>query len=248
MLAPSTLAPPPPGLLDGASLFLDFDGTLVALAPRPDAVVVAPELRTLLHRVGAALGGRVAIVSGRSVEQVDAFLGDAIADWAVVGSHGAEIRERGGAVTRPDRPHALDAAERAFRDRFGDTDGVVIEVKSLGVAIHYRLAPAVEDEARALVERFAGEEGLAVQHGKMMAELRMPGHDKGTAIRSLATRAPFAETRPVFAGDDLTDEAGFAAVAELGGAGVLVGPDRETAARYRLDDVAAVLRWLEALA
>ncbi|WP_242117172.1 trehalose-phosphatase [Sphingomonas lacusdianchii] len=244
-MAYQDLPPPPAGLLDDAGLFLDFDGTLVELADRPDGVVVGDDLRVLLHRLAQRMGGRVAIVSGRSVEQIDGFLGQTIADYAVVGSHGAEIRPAGGTTLLPDRPASLTAAERAFKDRFGDDPRIVIEIKTLGVAIHYRGAPEVEQEAHALVDAFAQRDGLTMQAGKMMIELRMDGHDKGTAIATLCESAPFAGHAPIFVGDDLTDEPGMLVAAHHGGAGILIGPMRDTAATYRLDDVASFLGWLE---
>ncbi|MDJ0277233.1 trehalose-phosphatase [Sphingomonas sp. 2R-10] len=244
-MAHQDLPPPPAGLLDDAGLFLDFDGTLVDLADRPEGVVVGDRLRALLARLPDRLDGRVAIVSGRSVAQIDGFLGDTIARFAVVGSHGAEIRPAGGTTLLPDRPASLAAAERAFADRFGDDPRVVIESKTLGVAIHYRGAPEVEQEAHALVDAFAQRDGLTAQGGKMMIELRMDGHDKGTAIATLCEGPPFAGHAPVFVGDDLTDEPGMVVAAHHGGVGILIGPMRDTAAAYRLDDVAAFLDWLE---
>ncbi|WP_260599540.1 trehalose-phosphatase [Sphingomonas endolithica] len=239
------LPEPPSALLDDASLFLDFDGTLVELADRPDAVHVDAALATLLTRLRVRLEGRVAIVSGRSIAQIDGFLGAALDGIAVVGSHGAEIRTAGDDVVRPERPATMLEAERAFGERFGGNRGVVIEVKSLGVAIHYRLAPEIEEEAMALVASFAAQDGLAVQHGKMMSELRVAGHDKGTAIMALAETAPFAGHMPVFAGDDLTDETGFVACAHAGGGGILIGAARATAGTWRVADVPQFRNWLE---
>ncbi len=248
-VSPSMVHPdlplPPADLLDGAGLFLDFDGTLVELADRPDDVVVGDTLHRLLLRLAERLDGRVAIVSGRSIAQIDGFLGQTLKDFAVVGSHGAEIRRAGEATLLPDRPAALLAAERAFAGRFGEDDRVVIEVKTLGVAIHYRNAPEFEQEAHAMVDAFAARDGLTSQAGKMMIELRMAGHDKGTAIATLCEAAPFAGHPPVFVGDDLTDEPGMVVAAHHGGAGILIGPMRDSAARYRLPDVASFLEWLE---
>jgi trehalose 6-phosphate phosphatase len=242
------LPPPPAMLLDGASLFLDFDGTLVELAERPEAVAVDAALAGLLDRLAERLEGRVVLVSGRSIQQLDGFLEGIGVAIGLVGSHGAETRLAGGAIVRPDRPASLDAAARLFADAFRGRDGVVIEAKSLGVGLHYRLDPTAEDEAHAIAAAFAAANDLEVQHGKMMVELRLPGHDKGSAIAALMARAPFAGHAPVFVGDDLTDEAGFAAAAEHGGAGILVGPARETEARYRLRGVAAVRAWLDGAA
>jgi trehalose 6-phosphate phosphatase len=198
----------------------------------------------LLADLGKRLDGRVALVSGRAIVTLDGFLGGTGAKLGMVGSHGAETRLAGGTIERPERPAVLDRAVALFTDRLGARDGVVIETKPLGVGLHYRLAPDAEPEAHALVEDFARENALEVQHGKMMVELRLPGHDKGSAIVALLARAPFAGHRPVFLGDDLTDEVGFAACAARGGAGILVGEPRDTEARYRLPDVAAVHAFL----
>lgn len=243
--APSLRLPPPPPLAVAThGLLLDFDGTLVGIAARPDEVVVDDALVVLLRRLIATFDGRVALVSGRSVAQIEGFLAKAVPGLAVVGSHGAELQLGGRRIT-PDRPLPLIEAERTLTERFDAEEGVVIEIKTLGVAVHYRMAPEQETEARRIVARFVGKDGLVLQDGKMMIELRAGGYDKGSGIAALLAHAPFTGCIPVFAGDDVTDEAGFAAVAEHGGIGVLVGAERPTAARYRLDDVAAVRAWLE---
>ena len=241
----SHLPEPPTALLENASLLIDFDGTLVELADRPDAIRIDSGLESLLARLRSRLEGRIAIVSGRSIAQIDEFLPSALDGIAVVGSHGAEIRRAGDVVVRPERPATLLEAESAFSDRFGANPGVVIEVKSLGVAIHYRLAPEIEADAIALVTAFAEQHGLAVQRGKMMCELRVAGHDKGGAVMALTQAAPFAGHAPIFVGDDLTDENAFVSCTRAGGAGILIGPARETAARWRIADVARLRAWLE---
>lgn len=247
MTMASTLPPPPVLPATGHALLLDFDGTLVDLVDRPDAVVVDAALVALLQRLMGTFDGRVALVSGRSVAQIHAFLGEAVPGLSVVGSHGAELALRGEQIARH-RPAALDAAEQAFRAAFAGDEGVVIEVKSLGVAAHYRMSPGRAAEALQVAERFAGRDDLVLQEGKMMVELRTGGHDKGSGIAALLAHDGFAGSVPVFAGDDVTDEAGFAAVAAMNGMGVLVGAMRETAAACRLDDVAAVRAWLGKMA
>ena len=247
LMEPNTaalLAPPPAHLADGASLFLDFDGTLVEIAPRPDAVAVDAPLRQLVARLVARFDGRVAIVSGRGAAEIDALFGGL--DCPIVGSHGAELRGVAQAEM-PARPVALDDVAARFQALAETLPGLVVEIKPLGVGLHYRGLPAAEAEARALAEELAGATGLTLQRGKMVFELRAPG-DKGRAIAALMGAMPFAGSRPVFLGDDLTDEPGFATVARLGGAGVLVGPVRGTEAAYRLPDVASALRWLETIA
>lgn len=237
------LDPPDPLSPENFSLLLDFDGTLVDLVDRPDAVVADQHLLALLHRLAGTFEGRIALVSGRSIAQLLNFLGPSFAMGNFVGSHGAELHV-GTQRVAPARPSTLDDAERAMQSAFGGQEGVIVETKSLGVALHYRLAPAAEGRIRAFVTDMAEATGLMIQEGKMMFELRSPGHDKGTGIENLMSRSPFAGTLPIFVGDDITDEAGFATVERLGGFGVLVGTERPTAARYRLENVAAVRTWL----
>ena len=229
------------------SLFLDFDGTLVDLADRPDGVKVTPDLAELLERLELRFDGRLAIVSGRSVAQLAQFFGPFSETLALVGSHGAEVRARGSQLVGPNAPGALrDAADR-FAEAFRDNESILIEVKSLGVAIHYRLDPTAEVAALRLASDFASEHALELQQGKMMVEVRSAGRDKGSGIAALMSMQPFQNSLPLFLGDDLTDEPGFRRCAELGGAGVLVGEPRPTAAQYWLPDVAAVHHWLTEL-
>nr|WP_315382891.1 trehalose-phosphatase [uncultured Sphingomonas sp.] len=241
---PVLLMPPPADLLDTASLFLDFDGTLVELADRPDGVVVAPVLVDLIRALEEKLDGRLALVSGRPAGDLTALFGDHAP--SVVGSHGMEFHWSDGRREQAERPAGLIAALDAMRAFTEAKDGAILEDKPLGAAVHYRLNPALEAEAKALGERLAAEHDLYLQHGKMMVEVRTTGGDKGSAIRTLMADPRFAAGRPVFLGDDVTDEPGFSAVALLGGAGVLVGDPRPTDARYRLDDVSGVLAWLAA--
>lgn len=229
------------------SLFLDFDGTLVDLADRPDTLCVPADVGIRLSQLSVRLDGRIALVSGRSIAQLEALVGPAASEIALVGSHGAEVRLAGSAVAPANRPPALTAAQHLFEQAFADDSDVLIEVKTLGVAVHYRRAPAVESVANDLAARFGSANGLEVQKGKMMVELRVGGQDKGSGIAALMEVAPFSGRRPVFLGDDVTDEAGFERCAALGGAGILVGPPRRTAAQYRLEDVAGVHAWLDAL-
>jgi trehalose 6-phosphate phosphatase len=240
------LAPPPPDLLADASLFLDFDGTLVEIAETPDAVTVDPALAALLGTLAQALDGRLAIVSGRPVAEVRALLAPAAP--AVAGSHGLEMARSGGPVVAPARAAALDVALAAGRTLADAHPGLLVEDKPYGVGLHYRRAPAAAAAAAALADRLAQQHGLVVQHGKMVVELRLPGHDKGSAVRAIMAEPGHGHTRPVFMGDDITDEAGFAAAAALGGVGILVGPYRESAARYRLDGVTDALAWLHTVA
>lgn len=248
MLAPIAPAAPlcdlPPMALSGKSLFFDFDGTLVDLADTPDAVIVDAALIDLLERLAARLPGRMAIISGRAIDQLDRMLGAFAADVAIAGSHGADLRVPGIPHVPAGKPAMLADATAAMRT-FADSYGLLLESKSHGVALHYRLAPAMEPVALATAEEIATRTGLTLQHGKMMVELRAPG-DKGRAIATLLATPAMAGTAPLFFGDDLTDEAGFAAAASAGGAGILIGEMRTSAALYRLPDVAALRAWMAA--
>ena len=244
----SAPAGPPPAIDPArASLFLDFDGTLVDLVDRPDEVIVHAGLVTMLERLALQLDQRIAVVSGRSVAQLDQHLGSISREVALVGSHGAEVRARGGELVGPEPPAILRAAEQRFAEAFMTNERIVIEAKTLGVAIHYRLDQSQEAAAIRLASDFASMHGLDLQNGKMMVEVRVGGHDKGSGVAALMSVAPFAGSAPVFIGDDLTDEPAFRRCIELGGTGILVGAPRPSAAQYRLPDVAAVHVWLAAL-
>lgn len=240
----ATLAPPPP-LVAGNALFLDFDGTLTEIAPHPDEIVVMPGLGKLLTRIADRLDGRVAIISGRSLSQLEHHLGPL--DIAMAGSHGGEFREAGAAepiaLADPIAPHLVDQV-RALASELG---GLLVESKPFSVAIHYRDRPEARERLLECTREIARNAGLALKSGKMVFELVMPGSDKGSAASRFMSLPAFAKGVPVFAGDDITDEDAFAAVTEFGGGGVLVGPMRETAARWRLDSVAQVHAWLGAL-
>jgi trehalose 6-phosphate phosphatase len=236
--------PPPIDLLRGASLFLDFDGTLVELAARPDSILVDERVRGVVRGLGTVLDGRLAIVSGRSVSQIRGFLEEA--SLAISGSHGVELHWADGRRREVAPPDWLPAMIERMEAFGRGQPGVVVEVKPFGVALHYRETPAAEDACHRFAESMATDE-IHIQKGKMMVELRVAG-DKGDAVRTFMRDPAMAGTVPLFIGDDLTDEPAFTAAAELGGAGVLVGDRRDSAARYRLDGVPATLDWLEAAA
>lgn len=237
-------APPLP--LADASIFFDLDGTLIDIAETPDGVDVPAPLLAALGRLADARPGRVAILSGRSLEQLDRLLGPFAARVAVAGSHGAERRLPGEEAGDLPAPAALAAATRALGD-IAEAHGLLLERKTMGSALHYRHAPGREEIAVSAAGVLAARHGLVLQRGKMMVELRAPG-DKGRALAALLDEPSMRGTRPLFFGDDVTDEDGFVAAARAGGAGVLVGPARESAARYRLDDPAAVRDWIHAAA
>ncbi|QUL38968.1 trehalose-phosphatase [Erythrobacter sp. JK5] len=238
---------PPPSLaaLTAAgpiALFLDFDGTLVELAPRPDAIEPRPGLAERLARLGDRLDMRCALVSGRALSDIERHIGPL--PIAAAGSHGTDIRDADG-NTQGEVPSGLPPViERELRE-FATEHDLDYEAKPHGGALHYRSNPACGDVARQFAETLALAHGWTAQHGKCVVELIANGANKGAAVFALMETAAFAGSRPFFIGDDLTDEAGFLACADLGGAGILVGDREPTRARYHLPDVASVHAWLD---
>ncbi len=228
------------------ALFLDLDGVLAPMAPTPDAVLAEPRRTAVLGRLDRTLDGRLAIVSGRTLGEIDRIADGAARSAA--GVHGLERRRRDGAVDRTPASPGVAVALEAFRRFAADRPGVIVEDKAISTGLHYRQSPASAAEALVLATELAETTGLALQPGHMVLELRTPGADKGSALTAFMAEPPFVGAVPIMLGDDLTDEAGFRAAEALGGFGVLVGPYRATAARYGLDDVPAVLDWLEAVA
>lgn len=235
------LPPPPLALLRGAALFLDFDGTLAPIADTPDAVQVDAGLVAMLGRLRDALDGRLAIVSGRAVATLRSL---GFGDFLLAGTHGLEIARPGHAVESPARLPAIDAATCLFEEFCDDKPGLLVERKPLSVGLHFRGAPQWGEAAGDLARRIGAARGLLVQPGKMLFELRPGGADKGSAVHALMTRAPMRGGVPLFIGDDVTDEEGFAAAAALGGSGILVGPQRSTLAAWSLEQVTAVRHYL----
>lgn len=235
-------APPALSMLGNPSLFLDFDGTLVELARHPDDIRPDRRLPDLLSQLAARFGGRVALVSGRTVEDLDRHLGRV--PVAVAGSHGGELRAAGSDAVELRAESIGPDAETAARRLVDAHPGLVLERKRLGFAVHYRAVPDRED----LVVNFARElmqrHRLTTQSGKMVVEFMPEGFDKGQAVAYFLARAPFKGSVPVFLGDDVTDEHGFEAAAAHGGLGVLVGETRPTQATARLPGVAQAQSWL----
>ena len=228
------------------SFFFDIDGTLLDIAARPHEVRVEPGLLQLLQRLHAASGGAVALVSGRTVEDIDALFTPLT--FPVAGQHGTECRGADGSIRRHGPPVAKlgVAAAELLRLTAGHA-GVVLELKGMTLALHYRQAPGLGAFAEREMHRVAAGLGDAfeLQAGKFVFEIKPSGKDKGSAIEEFIAEAPFAGRLPVFIGDDLTDEPGFDVVNHAGGHSVKVGAGG-TRARWHLPDAAAVRRWLEA--
>jgi trehalose 6-phosphate phosphatase len=237
---------PPYATAEDASLFLDIDGTLAEFRRLPEEVVPTPRRTKLLRRLSDRLEGRVAMISGRAMSDMDRITERAVV--AASGVHGLEHRRADGEVEAAPPHPAIAEARSAFEALVQAHPRLFLEDKGLGLVLHYRAAPDLKDIANHAAERLAAETGLALQRGDMMAEVRTPGRNKGHALTAFMAEPPFIGHIPIYIGDDLTDEHAFEAARELGGYGILVGPERQTAARYRLDDVEAVLSWLETLA
>lgn len=233
-----------PVIDESCALFLDFDGTLAELAPQPDAVTVPPELIETLSSLRLRLGGALAVISGRPIEQLDRLL--APLQLPCAGVHGVERRRADARLVR------MELAVQASLDRLAEQadalaarhPGLLVERKPGALALHYRLAPAFEAACINLMERaVADDPTLALLHGKQVIEAKPQAASKGRAIEAYMHEAPFIGRKPLFVGDDVTDEAGFAAVQQLGGCGIKVGGGA-TQARLRVADPATLRAWL----
>ena len=240
---PDRLAQPPPLTRDHA-VFLDLDGTLAGFESTPGGVGPQPRRTAILKRLVASMDGAVAIVSGRTLAEIDHILERAVGPAAGGSRAGAAHGRRPVAELRA-QPLTCRERRSGSRPLVEGDDGLLLEDKGHSVALHYRRTQAQAQVVRAAARRLAAETGLVLQEGDMVCELRSPGADKGSSLEAFLQEPPFAGRRPVAVGDDLTDEHAFEAAARLGGYGLLVGAPRESAARYGLKDVEAVLAWLE---
>ncbi len=216
-----------------AALLLDLDGTLLDIAPTPDSVQVPPALPDTLRRLSTRLGGALAIISGRTVAEVDALLGAAAP--AVAGEHGGALRRAPGtALERPDLPAAPQAWRDAAQRLVAAHQGALLEHKPRGFVVHYRLAPEAGPTLHAaLAALLADQASFDLMPAHMAWEVRPRGADKGTAVAALLRAAPFAGRLPVFIGDDVTDRDAIAAAIAQGGTGMLVADAFGTPAGVR---------------
>jgi trehalose 6-phosphate phosphatase len=235
---------PKPLSLRECALFLDLDGTLAPIAARPQDVRPDPRRTDVLERLSEALGGRLAVVTGRTLADVDRILEGRVT--AVAAVHGLVRRDSAGGLHEVTPHPMLREAAEGFRTFAARDSGLLVEEKGLSVALHFRLARPCAQAARTLARKLAAETGLTLQDGDMVEELRTPGPTKADSVRAFMAEPPFRGASPVFMGDDSTDEDGFAAAHALHGSGILVGAPRPTGAKYRLADVEAALAWLEA--
>lgn len=236
---------PPPLPTDTVTVFLDLDGVLAPLAPTPEAVGPDSERSRILSELIQRLDHRVAVISGRTLSEIDRILEGRA--QSASGIHGLEWRLTQGQVFRTPADAAIQVVIQSLYEFAAEHPGVLVEDKGMSAGLHYRLAPEVEDQAHALAQRLCAETGLELQPGALVLELKTPGSNKGLALENFMQHQPFAAGVPIMIGDDLTDEYGFEAAEKQGGFGILVGPERQTSARYRLEDVADVLNWLDQL-
>ncbi len=225
------------------ALFLDFDGTLVELAASPDAIRVPVGLPDLLKGLVERFDGAVAILTGRALDDLDGHLPGFACSAA--GQHGAERRLRPGRRALVAEVPALAATRRGIEDFRAAHPALFVEDKGASIALHYRAEPVMREAVLALADRAAAAAGGALERidGKFVCELRPAGSNKGAALAAFLAEAPFAGRRPLAIGDDLTDEAAFAAAFEANGSAIKVG-EGETRAPWRLTDPGAVRAWL----
>ncbi len=246
--------PPPAPAVNGTALLLDFDGTLVEFAATPAAVRVDPELLALLERMQQRLEGALAIVSGRSIDALDALL--APLRLPVAGLHGLERRCAAG------RHHAapacgawLYAARTALRALVAAHPGLLLEEKSHALALHWRGAPQHAAAAQRCVMQLQAtlQPAPLLIKGHAVAELRDPGPDKGAALDAFLGEAPFRGRQPVYIGDDTTDVPALQRAVGHGGVAICVGAAEHVISKlpphaaHHLPDPRAVRDWLAAL-
>ena len=225
--------------------FFDIDGTLVELEDSPAGTRPDADLQRLIAELCRAAGGAIALISGRSIADIDRLVRDD--RLPVAGQHGLERRDAAGRISR----HAVHAqglswARSELVTAVARHHGLVLEDKGLSLALHYRRAPRLGGYAHRLMRSLAARIGsqYCVQTGKRIVEMKPAGKDKGVAVLEFMQEEPFRGRTPVFVGDDITDEYGFATVNRLHGHSVKVGPGR-TVAHWRLRDVRAVRAWLQ---
>lgn len=228
--------------------FLDVDGTLVGFSEHPNYVHIDAALHIILCRLIEATGGAIALISGRPITDIDRLFSPL--RLPVAGQHGLERRDSAGNIHTHTTPVARlhDAVER-LEKLAAQHPELVFENKGMTLALHYRRAPALAQVVNLVMRQLLVVlgDGFELLEGKMLLELKPQGKDKGAAIADFMVEPPFRGRIPVFIGDDLTDEYGFALVNNLHGHSIKVGIGMTTA-RWRLADAIAVRAWITAFA
>ena len=230
------------------ALFLDVDGTLFHLRDTPEAVEGDEGVTRLLAAIAPCLGDALALISGRPID----FLDGLFAPWKLpaAGQHGLERRDATGNRSFLPVPASLERIRAPLRELACSVPGLVLEDKSHALAVHFRQVPVRGPELMRKIETIVEDRApdLQVLRGKMVAEIKPLGTDKGSAISTFMNEPPFRDRVPVFVGDDTTDESGFACVNGMNGHSIRVGNDGEaTRAHYGFLNVDEVLVWLETL-
>lgn len=229
----------------GCAYFLDIDGTLVNFTDAPAGVRPSRALSRLIERLYQSSGGALALITGRSLADVDGLF--PALRLPVAGQHGLERRSANGRIVRHlSRRHSLDDARPVLAGIVLRHPQLLLEDKGLSLALHYRRAPHLAGYVHRVMRALQASLGhrYCIRRGKRVVELSPAGRDKGAAIAAFMREPPFRSRAPLFIGDDVTDEYGFLMVNRLGGFAIKVGPGR-TAAGWRLADVPAVIGWLE---
>jgi trehalose 6-phosphate phosphatase len=240
--------PPLPPQRTRIALFLDLDGTLAPLASRPELVSLPRTLVELIARLDDCLCGAVAIISGRTLDEIDALVSPLA--LAAAGVHGAQLRRAPQSVETAIPAEWARIQVRAACAAVELPEGAWLETKAdLSFAFHFRGAPScapwIAQRARSIAARTGG--AYVVQFGDGIAEVKPANSDKGTALLELMRTSAFQGRMPFVLGDDLTDEAAFAEARLWDGRGIVVGPRQSTNAVHRLESPAAVHSWLLAL-
>jgi trehalose 6-phosphate phosphatase len=234
--------------LNETAILLDIDGTLLDLMPTPREVWVPPGLSRTLNRLIARTSGALALVSGRSLNDIDLIF--APEEFPAVGGHGAEMRviADGEAVATQAPP-----MDRELKRRLAAiaklSPGILLEDKGYSLALHYRLAPHAEKaiyEAVSLIRADLPNAPIEVLPGKCVCEIKHSGFTKATGVRELMTHEPFKGRRPLFIGDDVTDESVFAIMPDLNGLAFSVGRRAKGVAGH-FDDPSDVREFLARL-
>jgi trehalose 6-phosphate phosphatase len=225
--------------LSSCAYFLDVDGTLLDIMPRPEDVAAEESLKALLTALAGAVQGALGLVSGRTIKDIDHIFAPLV--FPAAGLHGAEIRFPDRSLSGTPNEGEMDCVRQPLADFVATHPGLRLEDKGAALAVHFRQTPDLAHEVSEFLAALAQKNGLAMQEGKMVAELKQAHHDKGNGIATLLANPPFLGRKPVFIGDDLTDESGFRLVNVQGGVSVRVGPaGMATDAHYRLPDPASV--------
>ncbi len=233
--------------LDECAVLLDIDGTLLDLAPTPREVWVPPGLATTLNRLVEKTSGALALVSGRSLNDIDLIF--APEQFPAVGGHGAEMRISGDGEAITHAPPMDKELKRRLAAIAKLSPGILLEDKGYSLALHYRLAPHAEKaiyEAVSLIRADLPNAPIEMMPGKCVCEIKPSGFNKASGVIELMSHEPFKGRRPIFIGDDVTDESVFAIMADFGGLAFSVGR-RAKGVVSHFDEPRDVREWLARL-